>query len=253
MKRNNYQILSEWRERPETASDVGEKYLRTLDALQRVDPIFSDWGTATETDWETGDARAYRVPVDHVRADVTTFVEANVRLNDWGEPNPVDGYWLWAANHFHEGPSRNDRSMQLVLHTGSEWDNDYSLQAGLETTPPDPSIITYPLFKAALLTLVSIWPAPWANVRCSIWGEKPPTLPGEPPFPYSGFQMPWMAYLNAERAVNLTPPHDILTERTPDGGLLMIAAETRFDPTNHEHMKRSRIIAEIMIERGNVR
>ncbi len=39
-------------------------------------------------------------------------------------------------------------------------------------------------------------------------------------------------------------------ERTPDGGLLMIAAEERLDPANPDHMRRSRAIAEIMIARA---
>ena len=117
-------------------------------------------------------------------------------------------------------------------------------------TPPDLSIVTYPIFKSALLTLLSIWPPAWANVRAYIRGQDPPTLPGEPPFPYSGYHMPWISYLCAERAKRIKPPDAILTERTPDGGLLMIAAETRLDPTNREHMARSRVLAEIMIEHG---
>jgi len=32
--------------------------------------------------------------------------------------------------------------------------------------------------------------------------------------------------------------------------LLMVAAETRFEPTNPDHLRRSRIIAEIMIAHG---
>jgi hypothetical protein len=60
--------------------------------------------------------------------------------------------------------------------------------------------------------------------------------------------MPWMSYLSAERAAKVSVPAAIVTERTAHGGLLMIAAETRLDPQNPEHMKRSRVLAEIMIE-----
>ena len=60
--------------------------------------------------------------------------------------------------------------------------------------------------------------------------------------------MPWLSYLNSERAANVVVPPEIKTERTPDGGLLMIAAETRFDPTNVEHMRPSRLMARIMID-----
>jgi hypothetical protein len=40
---------------------------------------------------------------------------------------------------------------------------------------------------------------------------------------------------------------DILTERTPNGGLLMSATTDRIDPTNPEHTRRARMIAEVMI------
>jgi hypothetical protein len=62
--------------------------------------------------------------------------------------------------------------------------------------------------------------------------------------------MSWLSYLSAPLAAGLEPPADILSERTPDGGLLMIAAEERLDPANPDHMRRSRIIAEIMIARA---
>jgi hypothetical protein len=55
---------------------------------------------------------------------------------------------------------------------------------------------------------------------------------------------------SAPLAEKLVPPSDIPTERTPDSGLLMIAAQERLDPTNPEQMRRSRKTAEIMIERA---
>jgi hypothetical protein len=57
-----------------------------------------------------------------------------------------------------------------------------------------------------------------------------------------------MCYLSAERAAKVRAPAGIVTERTPDGGLLMIAAETRLDPQDPQHMKRSRALAELLIE-----
>ncbi len=44
-------------------------------------------------------------------------------------------------------------------------------------------------------------------------------------------------------------PPEIVTERTPDGGLLMSAVEERLDPTNPEHLRRARILAETMVSR----
>ena len=42
----------------------------------------------------------------------------------------------------------------------------------------------------------------------------------------------------------------IKTERTADGGLLMTATEARFDPANVEHMRASRLMAQIMMRYG---
>ena len=60
--------------------------------------------------------------------------------------------------------------------------------------------------------------------------------------------MPLPDQLGALAAGSAGPP-GILTERAPDGGLLLIAAETTLDIANPEHMRRSRTIAEFMIER----
>jgi hypothetical protein len=41
--------------------------------------------------------------------------------------------------------------------------------------------------------------------------------------------------------------HEILTERMPDGGLLMSATTDRLDPMNPEHVRGARILAETLI------
>ena len=65
-------------------------------------------------------------------------------------------------------------------------------------------------------------------------------VPLDPTFPVSVFHVPWIVYLSADRAAGLTLALEILTERTPDGGLLMSATTERLDPTNPEHVRRSR-------------
>jgi hypothetical protein len=45
------------------------------------------------------------------------------------------------------------------------------------------------------------------------------------------------------------PYPEILTERTPEGELLMSATEDRLDPTVPDHWRRARMIAEIMVAR----
>ena len=146
----------------------------------------------------------------------------------------------------------NPKTMSFVVNAGSKLAsrNDVKLEAGALAIPPDPSIVTYSIFKPALLSLLSYWSCDWANAYAFKMGYwKAATAPGVPPMPYSRFHMPWLSYLSAPLAEGIVLPHDIVSERTADGGLLMIAAQERLDPANPEHMKRSRVLSDIMVER----
>ena len=123
------------------------------------------------------------------------------------------------------------------------------MELGSFRSPSDPAVVTYPLFKSALLAINACWPPPWACVCVyeSYYYEAPLSA-GAPLFPYSKFHIPWIAYLSAPLAKGLELPAEILTERTPDGGVLMIAAEERLDPANPVHLRRARILAETMVK-----
>jgi hypothetical protein len=142
------------------------------------------------------------------------------------------------------------RTMHLTIHAGAEKQKgDTHLELGSFRSPSDPAVVTYPLYKAALLAINASWPPPWA---CAYAFEgycyEGALSPGAPPFPYSTFHIPWLAYLSAPLAKGLDLPAEILTERTADGGVLMIAAEERLDPSNGEHLRRARILAEAMVK-----
>lgn len=79
--------------------------------------------------------------------------------------------------------------------------------------------------------------------------DSAPQVPLDPSFPKSIFHIPWIVYLSAERAAGVALAREVLTERTHDGGLLVSATTERLDPTNPEHVRRARILAEIMIAR----
>jgi hypothetical protein len=77
---------------------------------------------------------------------------------------------------------------------------------------------------------------------------KGPIVPGAPVIRHNPFFVTWIAYLSPAVA-----QPGLLTESTPDGGLLMSATEERFDPANAEHLRRARIIAETMIARTGLK
>jgi hypothetical protein len=74
-------------------------------------------------------------------------------------------------------------------------------------------------------------------------------LPGDPTFGDSAFHIPWIGYLSAPLAAEVTLPREITTERVPDGGLLMIATTDRLNPEDTDHLRRARIIVETMLTR----
>jgi hypothetical protein len=70
--------------------------------------------------------------------------------------------------------------------------------------------------------------------------------------PFSMFHMAWISYLSAPLAVGLTPPAELAAQRMPGGGLILSAVQDRLDPDNSDHVRRSRILTDLMLERvGN--
>jgi hypothetical protein len=238
-----YKLTAVWPLVADTPANIGQKFLRTLDALSTLEEWLNDW--------VTDDGKTF-YPIDKLRNSMTEWVASRVFIDDLGEEDESNGYSVFALSNFHQAwPVGCTTSFHVNAGSTTELSDFAQFEVGAR--PPrttDLAFITFDLYKAVLLTIIGIWPSYWANASCWIWGQDPPTQPGEPPLPHhSGFQIPWISYLSPEAAAGFAPPAGIETERTPDGGFLMIATRERFDPYNAEHMRASRIILEIMIAR----
>lgn len=233
-----YGVRSHWRDRPESPAALGARFLQTLDDLSKLDP-------ALFANWQLIDPRAAdAVSLDGARAQTVSFVERNVSTDDGGEPDPDNGYWLVGR----AGGYNNPRSMRFRAAVGGKHKSETGLELADFKVAPDLAIVIYPLFRAALLAINKQWSPDWAcTYAFRMYYYQTPLHPGAPLFPYSIFHIPWLGYLSAPLAAGLKLAPEILTERTPDGGVLMIAAEQRLDPANPEHLRRARIIAETMM------
>jgi hypothetical protein len=240
MKRLEYDhnIRFEFPRRLESAAAVAERFLKTLDSLSRTDALFADWNV------DDFRGRASR-PLVEVRSQVPAIVARNVVRDDQG-PSPEDGYHASAAVGKFEDP----RSASFAVRAGGKSENYGKLEFGSWRVMPDPALVTYPRYRAALMAINAEWLATWACAYAfKLDYDKSPLIPGEPLFPYSPFHIPWFGYLSAPLASGFQLPAKIRGERTPDGGLLLTATEERLDPTDPEHLRRARFLAETMIAR----
>lgn len=243
----NYTAHAVWGGNHKKPKQIGAEFLRMVDALTAIYPVPPDctksyWTLLDESEDEEADL------LTKYSDNMTKYVKDNICRDEDDIPDPDGGYWIFSQLMLEPLSASGRSSLSFNLQDGSPFKNDFEFELGASVSPPDPDRVTFPFYKAALLAGLSIWPADWANVRCSQFGASPAEASLDPHFPYSGFQMPWMSYLSAERAVGVSVPAGIVTERTPDGGLLMIAAESRLDPDDPYHMARSRSLAELMIK-----
>lgn len=234
---------------------IGAKFLHTLDALRGIDPLFAGWQFTGS--WQIPEEyRSSFVPLAAARQRIAKIVEGGVYMDDFNKPRPECGYSVHAV--------AGVRGSRRVAFTASTKHQSFSLSFGEYNVASDLSIVAYPLFKAALLAIVAAWDAEWAYAHASRsdvvkvpigFGsgvsafriEGAPQVPLDPTFPKSAFQVPWIIYLSAERAAAVTLARDIVTERAPDGGLLASVTTERLDPTDPQHVRRARILAETMI------
>jgi hypothetical protein len=236
-----YSIRAELPAHTDVPASLGARFLDTLDALGRIDPsIFEDWQIVDLPALES-------FPLADARSRVATIIGNNVKRDDDDEPDPHRGYTAAAFTGGGGGP----RSISLEVTAGGIVDGSAFLRTGGYKVAPDPAILTYPLFKGALLAINAFWSPAWACAHVfKMHYDKAPLSVGAPLFPYSRFHIPWIAYLSAPLASGLQLPAEIRTERTPDGGRLLTATEERFDPSSSEHLARAHIIAEAMIARA---
>lgn len=235
-----YSIRSSLPGQPEKPETLGAKFVDALDALSDVDPLIF-------TNWQVMDfSKRTSLPLSAARASIGTLVENNVTRDDFRQPEPYYGYSAVAFTN----SAIKSRQLTLRIKAGGNHAGNTWLQAGDFKSFSDAAIVSYARFRAAMFAINAIWPPPWASADAFRMDyDKVPLFAGAPLFPYSRFHIPWFAYLSGPLAAGIEPTPEIQAELTPDGGLLMIATEDRLDPTNPEHLRRARILAEIMIAR----
>jgi hypothetical protein len=213
-----------WGAREETSEELAARWLRLISRLQAVDPIFTNWYT-----WAS---RKPSLPFDTQVAPLAEKIAANVTTGDTGEPEPEIGYQLFA----HNTPikKRGPRNFEIHMYAGGlmRWPLN---MIGIRTDDgvvPDPDVVTYKIFKGALLALAETFEATigsaYPTSLMNLWRKD---RRGQ-----LTLKLAWISYVAPRFAPLITPPPSAIVEHRPDGGLLMAATDETFVTSNPAHM-----------------
>jgi len=241
-----YNVRAVWLGGGLTPAAIGQRFLSTLRQLGPLSPAMSNW--------QLGDPPIPRwVPLADVAPRMTEVVEHNVQLDDDRDPYPEDGYCVVSQGSAVPSEFGGPDKIHLAANVGGRWLNKLEFEVGSLVSPPDLLLVTYPIYKGALEALAANWPCPWALAFAFTPSDEPAGRWVNEKDLYARmrapFEVAWIAYLSAPLAKGLAPPPEIVSERTPGGGVILSAMQERLDPANSEHMRRSRMLEAIMDER----
>ncbi len=219
-----FKVHAYWERRRETPDALAARFVRTIDNLHEIDPIFALWTCVSKRPKK----------FETVRDRYAEEVADGLTKDDWGKPEPINGYWFGAVTR----EQARNRSFSLSVHAGSTYPMPVPNDVLLSTNSgfvPDSSVVTYKILKPALLAIVEAWDP----VRCAAYPDALRALGKKGTY----FREVWIQYLCPWLASLVAPPTSCIAEHLPDGGLLMSATMETFDVENPAHMAAARDIA----------
>jgi hypothetical protein len=224
--RNYFAADAIWGPRRETPAALAARFINLLDRLKAVDPVFDGW-LWTDQDDQT-------VAFEEIKRDLPAAIDAKISRDDDGDPEPIYGYRFYVYNSIEWEP----RGLSISVHGGCWSDSDLITNnvwiSTAEYADPDPAIITFPIFKAAVLAAAETFDAIWSTAY-----SKDLMMLGLGP---SYYRLGWISYVGPRFAHLITPPSSAIVERRPNGGLLMAATDEPFSVSNPAHVAAARDI-----------
>jgi immunity protein 52 of polymorphic toxin system len=212
-----YHIAARWGRRAEPYDLIASRWLAVIAQLQALDPMFAHW---QHWDEEVG-----LVPFDPTLEGQVARVISRTDRTPAGRLVPEAGSHIWSVT---DSRSRS-RVIKLNLFAGS--DNPYDSNSIILRTDacavPDPSLVTYRIFRGALLAMAETFEASDASAGSSDARD---------------LDLAWISYVAPRFAYLVTPPASAIVEHRPDGGILMAATDEPFVTANPAHLTVARDI-----------
>ena len=241
--RTTYTVGAMWLGGNLTPASIGE---RVLTSLRQFGPLSN-----AMDNWQLGEG-GVPTRLSDAAARMAEVVEHNVTIGDDNRADPDDGYGIICVGSAVPSEFGRPDSINLRAHVGGRFWNRFEFVVGESDTPPDLSLVTYPIYRGVLEVLAANWPCPWALAYAYV-SKEPTYAPETQDQLYARlrrpFEVAWVAYLSAPLVKDLVPPPEIAVECTPGGGMILSAVQERLDPANPEHIRRSELLEAIMNER----
>lgn len=223
-------IKALWGPRKEDLRACALRFAALLDGLTALNPIFKRW--TAESRWTMATTRRY--PPPQTPGSLAGLIERGERFQ-YGDQSiePQYGYCISA-----ESGKENHRTIRVSADVGNyvstRPDCNYVSLFFVGRSPGNRDLIRPSFLRQALLVCVATWRPDWASVElvhyARRWNTSLHSFPDKQP--WAG----WMTYLSAPLAERIVPPALVASERTPDGGLLMLATRQQFDVTLPPHV-----------------
>src|ERR1700723_706750 len=201
-----YCIQAEWGRDTVSPSDIRARIVEMLHGLGQLVPSKDHWRFVDGDDFKI-------TPSAEATADIGPFLKRNIRATGVGKPDSREGYLLVLIGSEDDSDTVAGNDLHVMAVVGSEWSNSLRFQIGDTRHPNDFSLITYPIYKAALELLASVWACPGALAHTFDSSVRP----ARPRTPFDGA---WIAYLSAPLVRDLIPPPEIVAEGTSGGGMI---------------------------------
>jgi hypothetical protein len=231
---SSYSVLAYWGPRRESPEACAPKFLRTFDALAKIDPMLSRWFCA---DPDSGKARLVSsLGVD----DARRLLAQRQSLSEIGRKPMLEfGYRFVAMTELSWGPRNLDIDGKLGGYTRDNILANYVSFSTPALHRENEAVINFRVFRSVVIELASIWNATSCHATSSEllqlvpgvdWTQRRPRFNGG-----------WITYLAAPFAAKIAPPRSAKCEAV-NGGLMMVATEETFQVDNAAHMAVARDI-----------
>jgi hypothetical protein len=226
MKFEGYTIFSCWGPRRESPQSIARRFLRLIDRLASINPVFGNWIYPLDPE---------PIELDLIRNEMAEVVARHVSRADDGDPTPIDGYTTCVVNTDHRQPRCLDIYVQAGAYVSTAY--RYINHASIGTcrgVTPDPAILTFQIIQPALLALAETFDAIWC---CAHPNDVKFSMKSNPLS-----RLGWMNYVSSRFAPLIKPPQSAIVEYRPNGGLLMSATNETFVTENPQHLAVAREI-----------